>query len=109
MQLDPVLHQAQRLQIMAALFRSRQASFRHLQDRLQMTAGNLQSHGVRLQEAGYIHIGRAIAGNKFEVRYRITPEGSRALLAYARMVKELLDLEEGKSDPPARQSGGEGA
>lgn len=96
--LDPVIHQATRLRIMAALQRNREASFTGLRDALGLTDGNLASHAGRLEEAGYLVSRRALAGLSFEVRYRITPEGAAAFEAYA---AALLDLLREASPPPA--------
>lgn len=89
--LDPVIHQATRLRIMAALFRNREASFTQLRDGLALTDGNLGSHASALEKAGYVVSRRVLAGLSFEVRYRITGEGSEAFVAYTRTLRELLD------------------
>ena len=88
--LDPVIHQATRLRIMAALHRNREASFTSLRDGLGLTDGNLASHAAKLEEAGYLHSRRALAGLSFEVRYRITPAGSDAFRAYVDALRNLL-------------------
>lgn len=93
MDLDPVLHQPQRLRIMAALYKNRQASFTSLRDGLGLTPGNLQSHAQRLLDAGYLESGSVLAGTRFEVRYRITPEGSEAFRRYAATLRALLAVE----------------
>lgn len=90
--LDPVIHQAVRLRILAVLYRNRQASFTHLRDDLQLTAGNLASHATRLIEAGYVESGRILVGVNFEVRYRITPNGSEAFRAYVAALQSLLAI-----------------
>lgn len=91
MTLDPVIHQATRLRIMAALFRNREASFTRLRNGLALTDGNLGSHAAALEKAGYVESRRALAGLSFEVRYRITPQGSAAFIAYTRELRTLLD------------------
>lgn len=93
-ELDPVLHQPQRLRLMALLFRSRQASFTTAREELQMTPGNLGSHAQRLEEAGYIESARALVGRGFELRYRITARGSEAFRAYLAQLRAILDAAE---------------
>src|SRR5688500_16534314 len=88
--LDPVIHQATRLRIMAALHRNREASFTALRNGLGLTDGNLASHAAKLGEAGYVQSRRALAGLSFEVRYRITPAGSAAFLAYVDALRGIL-------------------
>jgi DNA-binding MarR family transcriptional regulator len=90
-ELDPVIHQATRLRIMAALFRNREASFRELRDGLALTDGNLGSHAAALEKAGYLASRRALAGLSFEVRYRITASGAAAFVAYTEELRALLD------------------
>lgn len=88
--LDPVIHQATRLRIMAALFRNREASFTQLREGLALTDGNLGSHAAALEKAGYVSSGRVLSGLSFEVRYRITPAGSAAFVAYTEALRALL-------------------
>jgi DNA-binding MarR family transcriptional regulator len=89
MPLDPVIHQATRLRIMAALQRSREATFPGLRDALGLTDGNLASHAAALEKAGYLESRRVLTALHFELRYRITPAGDEAFRAY---VTELLGL-----------------
>ena len=91
MTLDPVIHQATRLRIMAALFRNRESSFTRLRDGLALTDGNLGSHAAALEKAGYIESRRVLSALSFEVRYRITPRGSAAFIAYTEALRSLLD------------------
>ena len=86
---DPLLHQPTRLEIMAYLYRNRQAGFAELRDVLGLTAGNLQSHGEKLAKAGYIEIGKVLAGI-FEVRWRITSAGDAAFLRYFEEMRAML-------------------
>jgi DNA-binding transcriptional ArsR family regulator len=97
--LDPVIHQATRLRIMAVLQRNREVSFTRLRDGLALTDGNLGSHAARLEETGYVTSRRVLAGLSFEVRYRITPEGSAAFVAYARELLVLLGGEASAAAP----------
>lgn len=87
---DPLLHQPTRLEIVAYLYRNRQAPFTALRDALGLTAGNLQSHGEKLRAAGYIEMNRVLAGI-FEVRWRITEKGERAFEAYFAQMRALMD------------------
>lgn len=104
--LDPLIHQATRLRIMAALHRNRELSFTSLRDGLGLTDGNLGSHALALEKGGYVESRRALAGLHFEVRYRITPAGSAAFRAYARTLLDLLgeDAGEPSAAPPGAPS-----
>jgi DNA-binding MarR family transcriptional regulator len=88
--LDPVIHQATRLEMLALLHRNRQASFTELRDRLGLTPGNLASHAAKLEDAGYIRTGRLLVDLTFEVHYRITDEGIAAFRAYLAALQQLL-------------------
>ena len=97
--LDPLLHQPTRLEIVAYLYRNRQAPFTQLRDELKLTAGNLQSHGDKLRAAGYIEMKRVLAGI-FEVRWAITPEGEKAFEAYFQQMRALME----RLGPPAKDA-----
>ena len=88
--LDPVIHQATRLRIMAILQRNRDVGFVALRDELGTTDGNLNAHGTTLQKAGYVAIRKALGRSGFSVRYRLTPLGAQAFEAYARDLLEIL-------------------
>lgn len=96
--LDPVIHQAARLRVMAALQRNREARFTALRDALGLTDGNLASHAAVLEKAGYVEARRVLTPAGFELRYRITPRGVEAFLAYVAELRALLDA------PPAEAS-----
>jgi DNA-binding MarR family transcriptional regulator len=94
--LDPLLHQPTRLEIVAYLYRNRQAAFTTIRDDLGITAGNLQSHGEKLRAAGYVEAKRVFAGT-YEVRWNITPKGAEAFERYLRQLRSLVErLDPGK-------------
>lgn len=95
--LDPILHQPARLRIMTALYRNRQLGFPSLRDDLGLTPGNLGAHLEKLEAAGYVGSARVLAGVSFEMRYRITEEGSAAFQRYLTSIRALLD----EADTPA--------
>jgi len=104
MPLDPVIHQATRLRIMALLQRNREARATAIRDALGLTDGNLASHAARLVEAGYVAQRRALSAAGFELRYRITPEGVGAFLAYAEALRLLMaGAETAAPHPDARR------
>ncbi len=89
--LDPVIHQITRLQILAYLHRNRVVAFTTLRDALGLTAGNLQSHATRLEAAGYLVRRSVLRGVNFEQRFVITPEGSKAFKRYVREIQRVLE------------------
>jgi len=88
--LDPVIHQATRLRIVATLHRNREMGFVALRDALGLTEGNLGSHAGRLVDAGYLEARRVLAGLSFELRYRLTAMGSAAFTAYLSELQRLI-------------------
>lgn len=89
-----VLHQPQRLRLMALLYRQRDLSFAATRDALGLTDGNLSSHAKRLQDSGLLENRRVLAGDHFEVRYRITAAGSQAFGAYLAWLRAFLSKHE---------------
>lgn len=75
---------------MSYLYRNRQAAFTQLRDELDLTPGNLQSHGEKLAKAGYLEMQRVLAGI-FEVRWRITQKGEQAFEAYVAQMRARLE------------------
>lgn len=88
--LDLVIHQATRLQILALLLKNREIAFHALRDALGLTDGNLGTHAAKLIEAGYVESKRVLTPTGFEQRYRLTPRGEQALLAYVAELQSLL-------------------
>jgi DNA-binding MarR family transcriptional regulator len=93
MTLDPLVHQATRLRILALLHRNREVSVHDLRAQLELTEGNLGSHAQKLLDAGYIEQRHALARISFEARYRLTAKGSAALNAYIAEMQRLLPTE----------------
>ncbi len=91
MELDPLIHQATRLRVMALLARNREAPFTWMQETLGLTPGNLDSHVQRLVEAGYVHQWRALTASGFQSRVRLTPEGDAAYRAYLAALRAVLE------------------
>lgn len=89
--LDPVIHQRTRLQIMAYLYRNRQAAFSTLKDTFDLTSGNTATHTARLEDEGYIEGRRVVADGSIQKRYRITAEGSQAFRGYVEALEALLE------------------
>lgn len=101
-----LIHQPARLQIMGLLYRSRDAAFTTVRDRLGLTDGNLATHAERLEEAGLLESRQALTSDGFEKRYQITPEGSRAFREYVDELKGFLATVDEPADelePPPKE------
>jgi hypothetical protein len=55
--------------------------------------GGRRVHARRLEEAGLLVSRRALAGDHFEVRHRITPAGSQAFRDYLAALRGFLEAE----------------
>lgn len=88
--LDPVIHQQNRLQLLATLMRNRVMTFTELRDACGLTTGNAGSHLERLEEAGYVKGGRLLVGVGFELHYRITDLGIERFRAYLDGLRDVL-------------------
>ena len=89
--LDPLIHQPNRLQIMATLYRNRQMAFIDLRDTCHLTTGNAGSHLEKLEAAGYLKSGRLLRDLSFELHYRITQAGVTAFQEYLRELQRLVE------------------
>lgn len=97
-ELDPLVHQPARLQILALLFRNRTVSARNVARALELTPGNVASHVQKLEAAGYVETLRALSALGFEVRHRITPAGEAAFRAHVAALQALIA--EATAPPP---------
>lgn len=86
-----LIHQPVRLQIVGLLYRTRDAAFTTVRDRLDLTDGNLATHADRLEEAGFLEARRALTSDGFEKRYRITEDGSKAFRRYLGQLRGFVD------------------
>ena len=89
--LNPTLHQATRLRIMAYLWKARVTGFVRLRDALGLTDGNLAGHLQRLETAGYVSSRRTLRGLHFEVEVAITPAGRSAMADYIVSLRRLVE------------------
>lgn len=92
-ELDPVIHQPVRLQIMAALgnLGSReQVDFTFLKTKLALTDGNLGAHLLTLEQAGYIAVEKAFVARKPKTFVAPTPAGRRAFEGHVAALTAIL-------------------
>jgi DNA-binding MarR family transcriptional regulator len=93
--LDRLLHEPARLQIMAHLFVLEAADFLFLRRRTGLTKGNMSSHIRRLEEAGYVRVEKKFVERMPVTSYALTETGRTAFSAYrAKMLGALGALGE---------------
>ena len=92
-ELDPVIHQPVRLQIMAALSRlspREQVDFTYLKTRLALTDGNLGAHLATIEQAGYIDIEKTFIARKPKTFVALTAAGRRAFAEHVAALTLIL-------------------
>jgi len=89
-ELDRVIHEPARLTIIALLSSVREADFLYLLRETRLTKGNLSTHLVRLEEAGYVNIEKTFRGKIPLTLVRLSSEGKAAFQEYRRSMKDIL-------------------
>jgi DNA-binding MarR family transcriptional regulator len=92
-QLDYIIHQPARLQIMSALCQLRESErvdFTYLKDRLRLTDGNLGAHLATLEAAGYIAVEKEFVARRPKTFVAVTPAGRQAFAGHVAALQQLL-------------------
>ena len=92
-ELDSVIHQPVRLQIMAALGHlgaREQVDFSFLKNTLALTDGNLGAHLLTLEQAGYIAVEKTFVGRKPKTFVAPTAAGRRAFESHVAVLTAIL-------------------
>jgi DNA-binding transcriptional ArsR family regulator len=89
--IDKLIHEPNRLMIMAQLYVVESADFLFLQNQLKMTPGNLSSHLSKLEDAGYVEIVKEFIERKPHTALKLTEQGQQAFKNYKDNLKQVLD------------------
>lgn len=92
-ELDPLIHQALRLKIMAALAAlgaDRQINFVELRDSIGATDGNLGAHLQKLEEGGYVSIEKTYVKKKPCSFIQATSKGLAAFDAHVAALRAII-------------------
>jgi DNA-binding transcriptional ArsR family regulator len=87
--LDRVIHEPARLTIMALLAAVDEADFLYLLRESGLTKGNLGSHLVKLEEAGYVEIEKGFVGKIPRTVCRLTKGGREAFKTYRSKLRKI--------------------
>jgi DNA-binding HxlR family transcriptional regulator len=87
--LDPVIHEAARLQLMAVLNSCAAADFNFILGVTGLTRGNLSAHMAKLCDAGYVREKKEFVGRMPHTEYRVTEAGRSAYKRYLADWKRL--------------------
>jgi DNA-binding MarR family transcriptional regulator len=89
--LDDVIHQKNRLGILAVLAEADFADFNYLKEVLGLTDGNLSRHLQVLEESGLVAIQRSFEGRKTRTVVKATRYGRKALGEHLKAMQQLID------------------
>jgi len=93
-QLDNIIHQPARLQIMSSLVglnAGEQVDFVHLRKILKLTDGNLGAHLARLEDAGYIKTDKTFIARKPRTFVNVTGKGRDAFQDHTAALKQIIE------------------
>jgi DNA-binding transcriptional ArsR family regulator len=90
-EIDRLIHEPARLLVAAHLYVVESADYVFLMQSTGLTWGNLSSHLLKLEEAGYAELIKEFVGRKPHTMVRLTPQGRKAFDAYRRQMRALFD------------------
>lgn len=89
--IDKIIHEPARLNIMAHLYVVDSADFLFLMRQTDLTFGNLSSHMSKLEDVEYIEIIKEFVGKKPHTMLRLTEKGRIAFEEYKKKMKQFFD------------------
>jgi len=89
-EIDRVIHEPARLQLVALLSSVKEADFVYLLRITGFTKGNLSSHLAKLEEAAYVEIEKTFRGKIPLTVIRLTKDGRAAYESYREAITALL-------------------
>lgn len=103
--LDPVIHAPNRLEICALLAPLEDAEFRLLREELNVSDSVLSKHLSQLEAAGYVRLRKDVIDSRRRTWIALTPAGRRAFAAYVRSLQALAAATTVSPPRPARGVG----
>jgi DNA-binding MarR family transcriptional regulator len=94
-EIDKLIHEPSRYNIMALLYVIERAEFLFVQNQTKMTSGNLSTHLNKLEEAGYIEIDKGYAGKIPKTFLKMTVKGNAAFEDYRNKMKVFFNTPPG--------------
>lgn len=89
-EIDRIVHEPARYAIMAYLYVVESADFIYLLHHTQLTKGNLSSHLMKLEEAGYVQVDKTFVDRIPRTLLSLTSAGRSALEAYRDSIQRML-------------------
>ena len=90
-EVDRLIHEPARYNIMALLYVVARAEFLFVQNQTHLTAGNLSTHMSKLEAAGYLAIQKKFVGKAPRTFLSLTEQGREAFEDYREKMKELFN------------------
>ena len=93
-ELDPIIHQPARLQIMSALCQlsgKHQVDFSFLKTTLNLTDGNLGAHLSTLEEKGYLALEKTFVDKRPKTYVAATEKGRKAFANHVAALQAILN------------------
>lgn len=97
--IDRLIHEPSRYNIMALLYVIERADFLFVRSQTGLTPGNLSTHLIKLEGAGYLSIQKEFVGRKPRTFLSLTDQGREAFADYRNKMKALF------STPPGIRNG----
>jgi DNA-binding MarR family transcriptional regulator len=92
-ELDPIIHQPARLQIMSALFQlnpNERVDFSYLKQKIALTDGNLGAHLATLEAKGYIAVEKTFVARRPKTFVAPTAAGRAAFAGHVAALESIL-------------------
>lgn len=89
--LDTTIHAPARLAILALLAVVESADFKFLLRQTGLTRGNLSTHLIKLEEAGYVSIKKEFVDRIPRTLISMTNQGQRAIQVYSQSMQQVVD------------------
>jgi len=93
-QLDNIIHQPVRLQIMSSLVsldQNEHVNFTYLRKLLKLTDGNLGAHLSKLEQAGYIKTDKTFVARKPQTFISATGKGRDAFTGHVAALEKIIE------------------
>ena len=88
--IDRIVHEPARLLILSYLYVVESADFLFLLRQTDLTKGNLSSHLMKLEKAGYVHVEKKFVEKIPRTLLSLTKEGRKAFHEYSKRMKKII-------------------
>jgi len=91
--LDALIHEASRLQLVAILNECEVMDFKILVNASGLSKGNLSQHMNKLVTGGYVDEKKEFIARKSHTEFRLTPTGRKAYREYLKALKRITGID----------------